>query len=290
MKIFLNGEILNAANASVSVLDHGLLYGFGLFETLRAYSGRLFLFEEHARRLFHSAALYEIESGKTTEELRQDVIRTLEANGLSDAYVRITLTGGNGGLGLHGEVHEKPTWIIMAKPLGPISPRKKVAILHTRRSSPEGKWRAKSLSFANNMLAKKELSRSGLADAEGLFLNEMGYLVEGVVSNLFFVRGGKIFTPHADTGLLPGVTRAFVMKLCRRLGLPVQEGFYRPEDLFHADEAFLTNSVQEIVAISEVDGRPFPAAPGQITFLLAERYRLAVREQTDTASDRGHVG
>ena len=138
MKVFLNGSIVTEENAVISVFDHGFLYGFGLFETLRAYNGSLFLFAEHYERLKASARQYGIEMNKTIEEVRGHVEDTMEANNLDDAYIRITLAGGQEALGLHGEEHQNPSWVIMAKPIGKPPASKSLFLLHTKRTSPEG--------------------------------------------------------------------------------------------------------------------------------------------------------
>ncbi len=277
MKVFLNGIIQTEEEAVISVFDHGFLYGFGLFETLRAYQGKLFLYDQHYERLSRSAEDYGISMNKSRAELENDIYLTMEANGLQDAYIRVTLSGGAEGLGLYGETYSKPTWLIMAKPLGPMPSVKSLVTLQLPRSTPEGLRRAKSLSFANGILAKKELVQRGLATAEGLFLNTEGYIVEGTVSNLFFVKKGQLYTPHKDTGLLSGVTRDWMIQLCKYKGIPIHEGYFTLDDLADAKEVFITNSIQEIVAIDQVDGRRVPSVKGSLTSFLIEQYQLAVQ-------------
>ncbi|WP_134702184.1 aminotransferase class IV [Ammoniphilus sp. YIM 78166] len=277
MKVFLNGIIQTEEEAVISVFDHGFLYGFGMFETLRAYQGKLFLYEQHYERLWRSAEKYQITMNKSQSELQNDIYHTMEANGLQDAYIRVTLSGGAEGLGLYGETHAKPTWLIMAKPLGPMSSVKSMVTLQLPRSTPEGLTRAKSLSYANGILAKKELVQRNLPTAEGLFLNTEGYMVEGTVSNLFFVKKGQLYTPHKDTGLLSGVTRDWIIQLCKYKGIPIHEGFYTLDDLMEAKEVFITNSIQEIVAIDQVDGREVPSVKGPLTSYFIEQYQLTVQ-------------
>jgi len=280
MKIFVNGKIVNQDQAVISVFDHGFLYGFGLFETIRAYNGRPFLFNRHYKRLNRSADAFQIKMTKTAQQLYEDICLTLRENHLLDAYIRITLSGGDEGLGLWGKEHGTPNWIIMAKPIGEWSPVKGLITLDLRRSTSEGTFRMKSVSFANNMLAKKELNERGKLAEEGIFLSHDGYIVEGTVSNIFFVRKGILYTPHEDTGLLPGVTRGFIMDLSRQLELKLYEGFFKMEELYEADEVFITNSIQEIVPVHQINGVEIPTT-GLITQRLMNAYRLATQEQGD---------
>ncbi|MEW9672704.1 aminotransferase class IV [Ammoniphilus sp. 3BR4] len=281
MQVFLNGSILTEKEAVISVFDHGFLYGFGLFETLRSYKGRLFLWEEHYHRLKSAAHEFQIQMNKSLPQLQNDIYQTMEANGLQDAYIRITLSGGPEGLGLHGEEHQEPTWLIMAKPLGVQPETKKLVSLNLRRSTPEGFRRAKSLSFANNMLAKKELAGRGLGSSEGLFFNEKGHIVEGTVSNIFFVKDDILYTPHEDTGLLSGVTRNFILRLCLEKGIPYKEGFYTLSELQEAEEIFVSNSVQEIIPVEELNHEPVPKVKGPVTSVLLEQYQLSVHKLGD---------
>ncbi|RKD22775.1 hypothetical protein BEP19_11040 [Ammoniphilus oxalaticus] len=285
MKVFLNGRIVNEDQAVISVFDHGFLYGYGLFETIRAYRGRLFLFDRHYDRLVRAADAYNIKLAKTAYQLYDEVKLTLKENNLQDAYIRITLSGGTEGLGLWGGQHHTPTWLIMAKPLGDLPSVKGITSLNLRRASAEGAFRSKSLSFANNMLAKKELYERGLSAEEGVFFSERGYLVEGTVSNLFFARNGTLYTPHEATGLLPGVTRAFVIELAQRLNIELREGFYKLDHLMNADEIFLTNSIQEIVPVDQLDGNGVQVV-GPLTERLILAYQSAIEEQGDVVYDK----
>lgn len=278
MKIFINGELLNEDQAVISVFDHGFLYGYGLFETIRTYGGVPFLLHEHYERLMKSAASYQIKMNKTYDELQNDIYQTLRANGLHDAYIRVTLSGGTKGLGLWGKEHDEPTWIIMAKPIGSNPAVKSLITLELNRSTCEGDFRTKSISFANNMLAKKELEHRNHFSAEGIFLNREGYVVEGTVSNLFFVQDGKVYTPHEDTGLLAGVTRDFMIRSCQEVGIPVLEGFYRVDELQSAEEVFLTNSIQEIVSVDQIDGVTLPSVRGPLTDRLIHHYQTAIQK------------
>lgn len=277
MKIFLNGSILSKDQAVISVFDHGFLYGFGLFETMRAYNGSIFLLQEHYERLRQSADYYQIQMNKTLEQLQHDIYETLEANRLQNAYIRVTLSAGDQELGLWGQEHDHPNWIIMVRPMGSLPTVKSLVTLDVLRSTAEGKLRTKSLSFANSMLAKKELVRRGQVDKEGLFLNSDGYVVEGTVSNLFFIRDGHVYTPDESTGLLPGVTRDFLIRLCKEMGLGLSTGLYRIEDVLSADEAFICNSIQEIVPVNQINETVFSNVPGPITKQLQVRYGAEIQ-------------
>lgn len=277
MKIFMNGTIVNEDQAVISVFDHGFLYGYGLFETIRAYGGTPFLLQDHYERLKRSAEMYQIKLNKTYDQLQNDIYQTLTANRLEDAYIRISLSGGAKGLGLWDKEHDEPTWIIMAKPIGALPNVKSLVALKLTRSTSEGSFRTKSISFANNMLAKKELGDRNHSSAEGIFLTREGYVVEGTVSNLFFVRDKQVYTPHEETGLLAGVTRDFILRSCREAGIQVQEGFYRVEELQSAEEVFLTNSIQEIVAVDQIDGVAIPAVRGPVTERLIQLYQRAIQ-------------
>ncbi|RXT09028.1 aminotransferase class IV [Ammoniphilus sp. CFH 90114] len=276
MKVFLNGKVLTEEEAVISVFDHGFLYGYGLFETLRSYSGRIFLFQDHYERLRIAAQDYQIHMNKTLLQLQNDIYQTMEANGLQDAYIRITLSGGPEGLGLHGEEHHSPTWLIMTKPLGSWPAAKSLVSLNIKRSTPEGTRRAKSMSFANNMLAKKELVQRKEGSAEGIFFNNQGFIVEGTVSNIFFVKNNCLYTPHVETGLLAGVTRQFIFRLAKENQIPYEEGFYTIEDLLEADEIFITNSIQQIIPVKEVDHQPVSLVMGPLTSFFMQKYEQEV--------------
>lgn len=284
MKVVINGRVASAEQAVISVFDHGFLYGFGLFETLRTYNGEPFLFERHYARLKRAAESYRIDVHRTARDLYNDIQLALRENRLQDAYIRVTLSSGDQGLGLWGDRHRSPNWIVMAKSIGPLPPSKRLVSLRLRRSTHEGDFRTKSLSFANNMLAKKELYERGKDDHEGIFLSEQGYIVEGVASNLFFVRNGALFTPHEETGLLPGITRDFVIELARSLNIETHEGFYTLKELREADEIFLTNSIQEIMPASQLDGAPLKIV-GPITQRLTKAYQSAIAKQGEVAHD-----
>jgi len=274
--VFLNGRLVRAEEAVVSIFDHGFLYGAGVFETFRSYNRRLFLFDAHMERLFAGLKDLGIDLPTGRAALYRAVMQTLEANGLQDAYIRLSVTAGTAGLGLTANVYAKPTVLIMVKPL-PRFPDsmyekgKRLVVLSLPRNTPEGYTRHKSHNFLNLMLAKKELG--AVDDAEGLMLTRDGLVAEGIVSNVFLVKKGRLFTPTLATGILPGVTRGFVLRLAGELGIRAEERDFPREALYEADEIFLTNSIQEIVPVYEVDGVTIGGGKrGPITMKLQQTY------------------
>ncbi|GAB7387187.1 aminodeoxychorismate lyase [Bacillaceae bacterium] len=275
--VYLNGNIVRAEQAVVSIFDHGFLYGAGVFETFRAYNERPFLFDAHMDRLFAGLGELGIRLRQDRTQLKEAVLRTLAANRLQDAYIRLSVTGGEAGLGLSGEDYTSPTVLVMAKPVPPFPEAmyekgKRLVTVSIPRNTPEGRVRHKSHNFLNQIFAKKELGAQ--EDAEGLMLTREGFVAEGIVSNIFLIRNGRLVTPTLATGILPGVTRAFVLRLASELGIPAEERDFRRAELLAADEIFLTNSIQEIVPVREVDGVTVGAGQrGPITHLLQQAYR-----------------
>ncbi|QRG67869.1 aminodeoxychorismate lyase [Brevibacillus choshinensis] len=278
MHVYVNGTIYPAEEASVSVLDHGFLYGIGLFETLRVYDRRLFLWEAHYARLCSGLLALRIMPAWTSEELADAVLQTIEANGLRDAYVRLSITAGPEGVGLVAGGYERPSLFVFARPVAPLTdpPQpKRLQTLELPRQTAEGHQRFKSHNYLNNALAKLELGKAP-SDVEGLFLTHDGYLAEGIVSNLFWVTEGCLFTPALETGILDGVTRQHVLWLAKQLELPTVEGRFRLEALREADEVFVTNSVQEIVPVREIDGHIVTSSYGKHTRELHRAYRQSI--------------
>ena len=258
MKIYLNGKMMNSEEAMVSVYDHGFLYGLGLFETFRTYGGQAFLLERHMKRLETACQYLGIKLPLTLEQLQSIVQSLLDGNGLEDGYVRVTVSAGTGELGLPTHDYVEPTIVVMVKPIGdpPLEQKRKgkaLQLLQTVRNTPEGPYRFKSLHYMNNIIAKRELIALGEATidgAEGLMLSNDGYIAEGIVSNLFFVKDNIIYTPHLDTGILPGITREFVIELAKQQGYKVEEGLYTFAELWEASEIWMTNSIQELIPIT----------------------------------------
>ncbi|GED72952.1 4-amino-4-deoxychorismate lyase [Brevibacillus reuszeri] len=277
MHVYVNGTICPAEEASVSVLDHGFLYGIGLFETLRVYDRKLFLWDAHYARLSSGLLALQIRPAWSKEELKQAILRTVDANELRDAYVRLSVTAGAEGVGLVADGYERPALFVFAKPVAalqdPPQP-KKLLTLSLARQTVEGHQRFKSHNYLNNALARQELGAK--PDVEGLFLTHDGYLAEGIVSNLFWIKDGSLFTPALDTGILDGVTRQHVLKLAAQLSMPIVEGRFGREVLLLADEIFVTNSVQEIVPVQEIDGHLIASVYGKFTRELHRAYRHSI--------------
>ncbi|WP_028551937.1 aminodeoxychorismate lyase [Paenibacillus sp. UNC451MF] len=256
MNIYVNGSIITEEKAVVSVYDHGFLYGIGLFETFRTYGGQPFLLREHQERLIAGCEQLGIDYRPEAGEWEGLVKALLEANGLTDAYFRFTVTAGEDLLGLPVGDYGKPQMIVYVKGLPSRDEElyrkgKPLQLLATPRNTPEGNVRFKSLHYMNNILAKRELRQYAWATgAEGLQTDRNGFLAEGIVSNLFFIKNDRLHTPSLDTGILPGITRAFVMELAKKCGMELEEGHYRWDDLRMADEVFITNSIQEMVPIT----------------------------------------
>ncbi|KIL39382.1 hypothetical protein SD70_20175 [Gordoniibacillus kamchatkensis] len=277
MIVSMNGTLIEQAEAVVSIYDHGFLYGIGLFETFRTYGGRPFLLTRHLARLAEGCRLLDIRPVPDEAEVREQIARLLAANGLDDGYFRLTVTAGTDMLGLPAGAYERPNTILYVKPLPQADESayrdgKPLRLLRTRRNTPEGPYRFKSLHYMNNILAKRELqslppappSQAG-PPPEGLMLTQDGHLAEGIVSNVFFVRrdgdAGAVgpgsspilCTPSLDTGILSGITRAHVLELAKGIKeLRTEEGLYTWQDLLAADEVFVTNSVQELVPVTSL--------------------------------------
>lgn len=289
MKISVNGQICDEREAVVSAYDHGFLYGIGLFETFRTYGGKPFLLQQHLRRMQQGCEMLQIRFVPDELRLESAISQLLEANGLTDGYIRYTVSAGTDVLGLPDRTYADPTEIIYIKQLPsneqPVQRGKPLQLLRTLRNTPETQVRLKSLHYMNNIVAKRELAQYSWAKgAEGLFLNADGNLAEGIVSNLFFVRSGVCLTPSLDAGILPGITREFVLNLAKMSGVRVEEGLYEWHDLLQADEIFLTNSIQEIVPVCrlfDTKGHSYLVGDGSIG-KITDRLLSLYREQIET--------
>ena len=278
MWIYLNDAFVQRDKAVISVFDHGFLYGDGVYETLRAYNGRIFMLSQHLARLQRSGNLIGLDipiPEKGWPALMNEAIRR---NGLTDAYLRITVSRGEGAIGLDPSLCRRPTVVIMAMPFQPypsdlFREGVKLTIAHVRRNlatalSPQ----IKSLNFLNNILAKQEASQAGAFDA--LMLNVEGHLTECTTSNLFFVRTGRLCTPSVACGILDGITREVVLLLAREQGIPAEEGVYEAEALRQAEECFLTNTSMEIMPACQINNLPVGAGrPGSLTTRLQDHFR-----------------
>ena len=279
MYVYLNDKLVPAHEARISVFDHGFLYGDGIYETMRVYDGVVFMLKEHLGRLYRSASLISIDVPGDIASLKGRLYETLSVNKLRDAYVRLTISRGQGPLGLDPELCPNPALLIIAEPLKGY-PKAfyeegiSAIIPQTRRNLKEAlDPKIKSLSFLNNILAKVEALKSGAYEA--LMLNAQGNITEGTVCNVFFEKDGLLCTPSLECGLLDGITRGIVLDLALREGLTVKEGEFTKEDIYRAGEVFLTNTTMEVMPVKGVDGRPFRV--GELTKLLLKAYREEVR-------------
>lgn len=285
MIIGLNGKCIREEEAVVSVFDHGFLYGIGLFETFRTYEGTPFLLERHLARLADGCGQLGIAYEPSAGNIRRHLRELLDANGLTDGYVRFSVSAGVQPLGLPAGEYAEPNVIVYIKqlPAAGASEGKALQLLKLRRNCPEGSaTRMKSFHYMNNVLAKREMSAYPRAEgAEGLFLDQRGYAAEGIVSNLFFSIGDRVYTPSLETGILPGITRGHVIELATEAGLFIDEGLYKVDRLTEADEIWMTGSVQEIVPIHTIyneEGNPiWTSKSGRLTEKLAELYRKSVQ-------------
>lgn len=274
MIIYLNGQFIEEKEASLSPFDHGFLYGIGVFETFRLYEGRPFLIEWHLERLERAAKDLQIKHRITKEELTDMVDNLLRLNYIEDgnARVRLNISAGVSTKGFTAQTYENPTVLCFVNPLNPenLPVQKEGKVLTIRRNTPEGQFRLKSHHYLNNMYAKQELGND--PRYEGIFLTEDGAVAEGIISNIFWSKGKCIYTPSLDTGILDGVTRRFVIEKMEKLGAEVKTGRFRLESLLTADEAWMTNSVLEIVPFSKIEEAAFPGVSGEMTGFLQELY------------------
>jgi len=284
LQIWLDGKLVPEEEAKISVFDHGLLYGDGVFEGIRAYNGRVFRLGEHLDRLYDGARCISLQIPMTQEEMTQAVLQTLRANDMRDAYVRLVVTRGYGDLGLDPRKCPKPTVFIIAASIA-LYPEQfyrvglRLITCSTRRNSPEClDGSVKSLNYLNNIMAKLETAQAGVP--EGIMLSSQGYVAECTGDNIFLVVGDTLLTPPLHIGNLPGITREVVLGLAPQVGMQVREELFRLRSVYCADEVFLTGTAAEIVPVVEVDGRRIgDGKPGAITKRLLEEFRKLT--QTD---------
>jgi branched-chain amino acid aminotransferase len=284
MKIYMSGKLVDAEQAKVSVFDHGLLYGDGVFEGIRAYNGRVFKLDDHTDRLFRSAQAIDLKVPLSKAEVNAAVLATCKANGLTNGYIRLIVTRGVGSLGLNPETCKEPQIIIIAGAIQ-LYPQElydnglAVITVGTLRNHTEAiNPRIKSLNYLNNILAKIEAMNAGCMEC--IMLNTQGYVAEASGDNVFVVNGSTLRTPPAWCGALEGVTRAVVMELAPQHGLTVREDVLTRYDLYTADEVFLTGTAAEIISVVKMDRRAIGAgAPGPV----AKRLELAFREYANSS-------
>ncbi len=277
MKIWLDGNLVDQSEAKISVFDHGLLYGDGVFEGIRFYNGRVFRLEEHIRRLFDSARAIVLNMPWTQEEVCKATCETVAANGLKDGYIRLVVTRGAGELGLNPYLCPKASMFIIASTIQ-LYPKEHyengLAIITcaTRRPAPAALMpQVKSLNYLNNVMAKVEAIQANALEA--VMLNEQGYVAECTGDNLFLVKDGRILTPLISDGALDGITRAVIFELAAKLGIQVIERSLTRYDIFTADECFLTGTAAEVIPVVQLDRRPIGTGkPGVTTRRLIEAF------------------
>jgi len=282
-KIWFDGRLVEKSDAKVSVYDHGLLYGDGVFEGIRAYHGRIFECDAHLDRLFQSAKAIRLAIPYTREQLKSAMEETIRANNFTDCYIRLVCTRGVGTLGLSPTRCERPTVFVIADLLE-LYPRQmyekgmSVITASVIRTSPNAlSPRVKSLNYLNNILAKIEAIDAGVHEA--IMLNHEGNVAECSADNVFIVRGGRVETPTTSDGILEGVTRKVMIDLCRRLQVPLVEKTLQRHDLYIADECFLTGTGAELIPVTKIDGRSIGTGePGPITRKLIDAFHRHVKE------------
>ncbi len=276
--IYLDGQIVPESQAKVSVFDHGLLYGDGVFEGIRFYNGRVFRLEEHTRRLYDSAKSILLQIPMTPEEMIKATVETVSANGLRDGYIRTVVTRGTGPMGLSPYKCPKATVFIIAAsiqlyPESAYTNGLTMASVATRRPRhdilPPS---VKSLNYLNNVMAKVEAIQAGAE--EGLMLNDQGLVAECTGDNIFVVRDGAVTTPPVSAGALDGITRRVVFEICADLNIPIREQDMTRHDIFTSDECFLTGTAAEVIAAVKLDQRIIGnGKPGAITQRIITRFR-----------------
>ncbi|TAE75550.1 MAG: branched-chain-amino-acid transaminase [Verrucomicrobia bacterium] len=283
MKIWLDGELVEESAAKISVFDHGLLYGDGVFEGIRFYNRRVFRLEEHIKRLFDSARAIVLEIPWTQEEVCRFVVETVAANGLDDGYIRLVVTRGTGSLGLSPYLCKRASMFIIASTIS-LYPEEhyenglSVITCATRRPAPAALMpQVKSLNYLNNVMAKVEAIQAGALEA--VMLNEQGYVAECTGDNVFILRDGVLHTPQVNDGALDGITRHVILELADQLGIPKVERSLTRYDLFVADEFFLTGTAAEVIPVVSLDRRSIgDGKPGPLT----KRFIAAFKELAST--------
>ncbi|MBI5753419.1 MAG: branched-chain-amino-acid transaminase [Hydrogenophilales bacterium] len=281
---WLNGQLTPLEEARISVFDHGLLYGDGVFEGIRFYRGHAFRLDAHLGRLYRSAAALRLTIPYDRAALTAAVQETITAFHAQDGYLRLVITRGEGRLGLDPASCAKANTFILAGHLALVCEATRNAgarliIAATRRLGPDGlDPRIKSLNYLNHILARMEAGNAG-AD-EAILLNAQGRVAEGTADNIFIVRDGTLLTPPAADGALEGITRAVMLELAAALRIPARETSLAPYDLYTADEAFLTGTGAELIPVREVDGRALAACPGPVFARLMQAFRMQIERES----------
>jgi branched-chain amino acid aminotransferase group I len=280
--IYLNGRLTPRSEAKLSLFDHGFLYGYGLFETMRAYRGHIFRLDHHIARLRSSAQSLGLTNKLAAFDLEAACTKTLEANKLKDARMRLTVSAGEGDMTPDPSAYSSPTVLITAQNLVPLAPVKyesgfTAALSSPRRNSQSPLSRLKSTCYMENILARMAARAAGCDEA--ILLNEQGYLAEGSTTNIFLVSKGELITPSLESGVLPGITREAVLEIAQSSNIQTQARQVELKELVEAEEAFITNSILELVPLTWFEGKPIGTGkPGQLTKKLLFAYRKLVDE------------
>ena len=280
--IYMDGRFVEKSKAVVSVFDHGLLYGDGIFEGIRAYNGSVFRLVDHIKRLYDSAKSIRLKIPLTQHEMTEAVLETIRKNQRRDAYVRLVITRGTGDLGVDPALCKSPTTFIIAEPmasiLGPREPKVlKMMVSSVRRDAVDAtSHEVKSLNYMNSILAKIEAGSAGADDA--ILLDHRGFVSEASVTNIFLVKDGKIVTPSPAAGILHGITRERIIRLCSDLGIEVDERDVTPFELAVADEVFIVGTKSELAAVGSISGSKVGSgAPGPVTRRLYQEFSRVVQ-------------
>jgi len=282
-KVYINGKLYDKADAKISVFDHGLLYGDGVFEGIRVYEGKVFRLREHVERLYDSARGIKLEIPMSREQMAEAITSTVQANAKRNGYIRALVTRGAGYLGLDPRKTTDPQIVIIVDDITLYPPElyengMEIVTVSTIRNHPNAlSPRIKSLNYLNNIMAKMEAIQSGCLEA--LMLNHEGHVAECTGDNIFIVKRGVLKTPPTDAGILEGVTRNTVLDLARAANIPVQETALMRLDVHTADECFLTGTAAEVIPVVKCDGRTIGnGKPGPITKQLRERFHQITRQ------------
>ena len=282
MKVWIDGRLVKEKDAKISVWDHGLLYGDGLFEGLRIYSGKVFKLKEHLDRLFQGAQVLNLGIPYTKDELTKIVNDTVQENQRSEGYIRLLVTRGIGTLGIDPAKCPKPSVIVIVDGIQLYSEELyekgiPVVTAATRRLPADVfDPRVKSLNYMTNIMAKMEANRAGCPEA--VMLTREGYLAECTADNIFIYSQGTLKTPAPHLGILEGITRATILELAEQAGIPTEEGTYNRTDLYLAEEVFLTGSGAELIPVTEVDGRIIGGGKaGEITAKLRKAFKILIK-------------
>ncbi len=281
MKIWMNGRLVDIAHAKISVSDRGFLYGDGVFETMRSYAGVVFRIDAHLDRLSGSLKVARIKPPYSRKYLKKMIYKSLAANGLKSAYIRITITRGEGRFALDLKDVFRPNTVIVAKEFGEYPDRmykrgiRAMCVNSTRQNEYSQVAGIKSINYLNHIIAR--LDAKGRGFDEAILLNTRGDIAEGAASNIFLVKDSALATPSIDSGILPGITRDVVIEIARKLKIPLKEKTVTYRELINADEVFLTNSLVEVLPVVNIDRRAIGnPSPGDITRLLALSYQKCV--------------